>query len=153
MVAAMNVVFLGATKGMGRALARLMAERGDRLFLLGRSEDDLRATVADLELRGAGNVSYALCDLETPESFPPALDAATAFLGTLESVVVTAGMFATQDELEADPSLAERLTRINFTNTVVFCEHAQQRLLAEGGGTRCVFGAVARGRRRKQVAS
>ncbi len=33
---AMKVVLLGATKGMGRALARRMAERGDRLFLLGR---------------------------------------------------------------------------------------------------------------------
>jgi len=31
-----KVAFLGATKGMGRALARLMAQRGDQLCLLGR---------------------------------------------------------------------------------------------------------------------
>ncbi len=30
----MKAVLLGASKGMGRALARRMAARGDRLFLL-----------------------------------------------------------------------------------------------------------------------
>ena len=33
----MKVAFLGATKGMGRALSRLMAERGDTLCLMGRN--------------------------------------------------------------------------------------------------------------------
>ena len=33
----MKTVFLGATRGMGRALARCMAERGDEIFLLGFS--------------------------------------------------------------------------------------------------------------------
>jgi NAD(P)-dependent dehydrogenase (short-subunit alcohol dehydrogenase family) len=31
-----KVAFVGATRGMGRALARALAERGDALFLLGR---------------------------------------------------------------------------------------------------------------------
>ena len=61
----MNVVFLGATKGMGRALARRMAERGDRLFLLGRREDELDKTAADLGVRGGGAApGHAPCDLE-----------------------------------------------------------------------------------------
>ena len=47
----MRVVLLGATKGMGRALARLMAERGDALFLLGRDRDDLERSAADLGLK------------------------------------------------------------------------------------------------------
>ena len=49
----MRVVFLGATKGMGRALARLMAARGDRLFLLGRERVeryfDVRRMVREYE--------------------------------------------------------------------------------------------------------
>jgi short-subunit dehydrogenase len=49
-----KVVFLGATKGMGRALARLMAQRGDRLFLLGRDHEDLEKSARDLEVHGAG---------------------------------------------------------------------------------------------------
>ncbi len=148
----MNVVMLGATRGMGRALARLMAARGDALFLLGRDERDLEKSARDLEARGgSGRVGVAVCDLERPETFAPALDAAAAALGRIECVVITAGMFATQDRLEADPELARRLLLVNFTNTVAFCEAARVRLLAAGGGTLCVFSSVAGERGRKPV--
>jgi decaprenylphospho-beta-D-erythro-pentofuranosid-2-ulose 2-reductase len=148
----MNVAFLGATKGIGRALARRMAERGDRLFLLGRDTADLERSARDLDARaGKGQVGVAVCDLERPETFGPALQAAEAGLGGLDAVVVTAGLFATQDRLEADPELARRLLLVNFTNTVAFCEAARVRLLARGGGTLCAFSSVAGERGRKPV--
>jgi decaprenylphospho-beta-D-erythro-pentofuranosid-2-ulose 2-reductase len=148
----MKVAFLGATRGMGRALARLMASRGDRLFLLGRSLEDLARSARDLEARaGLGNVGIAACDLERPETFAPALEAAQAALEGLDCVVVTAGLFATQDALEADVDLAQRLLLVDFTNTVAFCEHVRTRLLARGGGTLCVFSSVAGERGRKPV--
>jgi decaprenylphospho-beta-D-erythro-pentofuranosid-2-ulose 2-reductase len=147
----MRVVFLGATKGMGRALARLMSRRGDRLFLLGRDAADLERSARDLEVRGGPPVASGPCDLEKPETFAAALDAAESALGGVDTVVVTAGLFATQDQLEADPELARRLLLVDFTNTVVFCEEARRRLLAHGGGTLCVFSSVAGERGRKPV--
>ncbi|MCA9529680.1 MAG: SDR family NAD(P)-dependent oxidoreductase [Myxococcales bacterium] len=151
----MNVVFLGATRGMGRALARQMAERGDGLFLLGRAADELERSARDLDARGAaGPVGTARCDLEVPEGFGAALDAAVdAFAGAggLGVVVVTAGVFATQDALEDDPALLERMLRVNFANTVLFCEAARARLLEAGGGTLCVFSSVAGERGRRTV--
>jgi decaprenylphospho-beta-D-erythro-pentofuranosid-2-ulose 2-reductase len=148
----MKVAVLGATRGMGRALARRMAERGDAVFLLGRDPRDLERSARDLEVRsGKGVVGFAACDLERPETFGPALDAAAAGLGGLDTVVVTAGLFATQDRLEADPELARRLLLVNFTNTVAFCEAARVRLLARGGGTLCAFSSVAGERGRKPV--
>ena len=147
----MKVAVLGATKGMGRALARRMAQRGDGVALLGRDKDDLERSARDLEVRGGARVGTALCDLERPETFAPAIAAAEASLGGLDTVVVTAGLFATQERLEADPELARRLLLVDFTNTVVFCEDARRRLLAHGGGTLCVFSSVAGERGRKPV--
>jgi NAD(P)-dependent dehydrogenase (short-subunit alcohol dehydrogenase family) len=148
----MKVAVLGATRGMGRALARLMAERGDRLFLFGRDPLDLERSAADLAARGGGQqVGRAVCDLERPETFSPALDAAESGLGGLDAVVVTAGMFASQERLEEDTELARRLLLVDFANTVAFCEHARKRLLARGGGTLCVFSSVAGERGRKPV--
>ena len=148
----MRVAFLGATKGMGRALARLMAERGDALCLLGRNRVDLERSAADLGARAGGSAMPCVeCDLEQPSGFVPALDAAREALGGLDTVVVTAGIFAIQDELEANADLAEQLLRVDFTNTVVFCEAAKKALLAEGGGTLCVFSSVAGERGRKPV--
>jgi len=148
----MKVAFFGATKGMGRALARLMAERSDRLFLLGRDAADLERSARDLEARGAPSpMATAVCDLEKPETFAPALAAAEAALAGLDTVVVTAGAFATQDALEADPALARRVLTADFSHTVLFCEEARRRLLARGGGTLCVFSSVAGERGRKPV--
>jgi NAD(P)-dependent dehydrogenase (short-subunit alcohol dehydrogenase family) len=149
-----KVALLGATKGIGRSLARVLAARGDQLFLLGRDAGDLATSARDLEVRaraGSGSVGTAACDLERPEQFAPALAAAEAALGGLDAVVVTAGLFATQDALEADPELARRLLTVDFANTVVFCEEARRRLLARGGGTLCVFSSVAGERGRKPV--
>ena len=149
----MKAVVLGGTKGMGRALARLMAERGDALFLLGRDRDDLARSATDLQIRGAsGTVGTAHCDLLEPTSFAPALDAAVAGLGGVDAVVVTAGLSAAQETLEQDAALRDRLLTANFTNTIQFCELARQRLLASGGAARlCVFSSVAGDRARKPV--
>jgi short-subunit dehydrogenase len=148
----MKVVMLGATRGMGRALARRFAERGDRLFLLGHDDSQLARSANDLEIRGAASpVRFAPCDLLEQESFTPALDAAEEELEDFDTVVVTAGLYGTQKQLEDDPQLAARLLTANFTNTVLFCEEARKRLLAHGGGTLCAFSSVAGERGRKPV--
>ncbi len=137
---------------MGRALARSMAERGDHLCLLGRTPSELDRSAADLEVRGEQpDVPVVACDLEKPEMFSDAIERAAEALGGLDAVIVTAGIFATQEELEADSALAERLLRVDFVNTVLFCEAAKKALLARGGGTLCAFSSVAGERGRKPV--
>ena len=148
----MKVVVFGATKGMGRALARLMAERGDELFLLGRNLANLEGCAADLQIRGAsGEVGYAACDLLEPGGFAWALEQATARLGRLDAVVVTAGLYGTQTTLERDGALRQRVLTVDFTNTIEFCEQARVRLVEMGGGVLCVFSSVAGDRARKPV--
>lgn len=148
----MKVALLGATRGMGRTLARLMAERGDSLHLLGRNAEELASSAADLEQRGAAAaVGTSACDLEEPSTFDRALAAAEEMLDGLDAVVVTAGLFATQDALEADREFTRRLLDVDFARTVEFCELARQHLLAAGGGTLCVFSSVAGDRGRKPV--
>lgn len=149
----MRVAFLGATKGMGRALARRMAARGDVLCLLGRDAEDLARSARDLEVRaGTGTVATARCDLAAPETLAPALAAAAAALGGLDCVVSSAGLYAPQEALAADPERLRTLLEVNFTHTVLFCEAARRALLAAGGGTLCVFSSVAGDRGRKPVA-
>ena len=137
---------------MGRALARQMAERGDEVCLLGRNMSDLKRSAEDLMARRDGSdVACLLCDLEVLSSFDEVLAAASEAMNGLDTIVVTAAMFATQEQLEADSALAERMLRVNFTKTIVFCEAAKRILLNNGGGTLCVFSSVAGERGRKPV--
>ena len=90
----MKAVVVGATRGMGRALARALAERGDALWLLGRDASELLASARDLEARGAaGAVGQAALDLARPEGFADALDAADRGLGGFDTLVVTGGLY------------------------------------------------------------
>ena len=148
----MKVAILGGTAGMGRALARLMASRGDRVFLLGHEAEDLERSARDLEIRaGQGRVGTAHCDMEQPETFAPALDRASAAMDGLDCVVLTAALFASQERLEADRALMQRMLTMNFVHSVDFCELARKKLLSGGGGSLVVFSSVAGDRGRKPV--
>ena len=60
----MKAVLFGASKGMGRALARLLAAHGHRLFLLEHVVEDLERSARDLEIYGARRrsaVPVAIC--------------------------------------------------------------------------------------------
>ncbi len=150
----MKAIVFGGTTGIGRAISRRLAERGDRVFLMGMHQADLARSAADLTLRHPqrAEADYAVCNLEHPEGFAAALDAADAALDGFDTVVVTAAMYATQEALEQDIELTRRLVTVNYANTVVFCEHVRKRLLERGGGRLTVFSSVAGDRGRKPVA-
>ncbi|MEO0606488.1 MAG: SDR family NAD(P)-dependent oxidoreductase, partial [Myxococcota bacterium] len=122
------------------------------LFLLARDVDDAGRSAGDLRVRGAASVEVGPCNLEEPDGFVQALDEAWASLQRVDAVVLSAGMFGTQEALEDDLAYTQRVLTVNFTNTVLFCEHARRRLLDQGGGTLCVFSSVAGDRGRKPVA-
>src|SRR5687768_5187414 len=149
-----KAVVLGGTSGMGRALGQRLAELGHEVFLMGIDAEQLARSAADLKARDPEqrDVGHAVCDLEHPEQFESALDGADAALRGFDTVIVTAGMFASQERLEADTELARRLVTVNYANTVAFCEHARKRLLSRGGGKLVVFSSVAGDRGRKPVA-
>lgn len=145
-----RVAFVGATRGMGRALARLMAERGDRLCLLGRDPAALAAAAADLVARGApAPVAAVPLDLGEPAGFAAALAAADAALGGLDTLVVTGGRFGTQEALAGDPGGLGEMLHVNFTGTAVLCQMAAERLAGRGGGRICAFSSVAGDRARR----
>ncbi len=148
----MKAVLFGATRGIGRAIARELAGRGDALFLLGRDEAELARSASDLRLRGARATGLARCDLFEPAGFEPALARAEASFEGLDVVILSAGVQFAQERLESDPELLEQLLLADFVHTLRFCEAARRRLLARGGGTLCVLSSVAGDRARAPVA-
>jgi short-subunit dehydrogenase len=147
-----KTVLFGATRGIGRALGRELAARGEPLFLLGRDESELARSCADLRLRGAAQADFARCELFEPAGFEPALARADAALGGFDTVILSAGIQEEQGASERAPELLERMLLADFVHSVRFCEAARKRLLARGGGTLCVLSSVAGDRARAPVA-
>jgi decaprenylphospho-beta-D-erythro-pentofuranosid-2-ulose 2-reductase len=148
----MKAVIFGGTRGIGRAIARELASQGHEVFILGRDAESAERSASDLQIRaGRGQGGFGVCDLSQPAGFESALAAADVSLGGFDTVVVTAALFGTQEQLEADPAFLARLLDANFTGTILFCEAARKRMLARGGGTLCVFSSVAGERGRKPI--
>src|SRR5439155_11368557 len=81
-----KAVLVGATRGMGRALARLLAGRGDALALLGRDPNELLTSSRDLAARGAsGPVVTGHLGLAEPEGCAAARAAAERALGSFDA--------------------------------------------------------------------
>ena len=143
----MKVAVLGGTRGIGRALSQQLVARGDSVCLLGRDATTLAAAATE----AGPDVSHAVCDLADARSFRPALEVADAALNGLDTVIVTAAAFATQEVLSGSAAAAREIMDIDFTQTIAFCEVARDVLAGRPGATLCVTSSVSGDRPRASV--
>lgn len=83
-------IVTGASKGIGRATAEVLAAEGASVLLSARTAGPLQEVVADLRDRG-GDVAGVAADVSDPESAGMLRDAALATWGRVDIVVNNAG--------------------------------------------------------------
>ena len=106
-----RVWLLGASSGIGAALARDLAGRGARLALSARSSDKLRAL----------NIANALllpCDATDCASLAGARKSLLAAWGGVDLVVYLAGDYVPMRAANFDLALAEKVVAINFNGAM-----------------------------------
>lgn len=143
------VVVLGATSGVGRALADRLAADGCRLVLTGRRRDEVDAVAADLRIRRGVAASGHVVDADAADA-SAAMDAVLDDAGDgLAGVVCCIGRLGAAAGGSAEEAEARRLIDINLTACMALLEPAARRLEARGGGFLCALSSVAgdRGRR------
>ena len=64
-----TVIITGASKGIGKAIAEVLAEEGCNLHLVSRTEADLNAVRDDLQARFGITAHVLALDLESPKPF------------------------------------------------------------------------------------
>jgi len=148
-----RIVIVGANSAIAHAAARLWAERGAGLFLVGRDAARLEANAADLRVRGAVAAYVYGMDAVAWTEHATMLAAAVEALGGVDIALIAHGTLPDQRACE---SAAERLRAEIETNGVSVCLLAQlfaNRFAAQGGGALAVIGSVAgdRGRQSNYV--
>lgn len=81
----------GASSGLGKHFAGVLADAGARVALCARRLDRLEALAKDLESRGGQAVAIPL-DVTKPDGIAPAFDQAEAALGPISILVNNAGV-------------------------------------------------------------
>ncbi len=135
-------IILGATSSMARALARILAMRGDGLILAGRDVDDMKRTAADCSARGARLAEVVRFDARKPEGFAAIIRRAETEEGMISAAVFVGSMPA-QSAIDADPALIDGTVCDSFTGPARFLQMLAPIIEARGGGTVVGIGSVA----------
>lgn len=126
-------VVTGASSGIGWALARALARRGDAVLAVARRGERLEALAAEARADGHAPIHTLALDLAA-EGAAPTLAAAVRRLGVPTLLVNNAGFGAYGAFEAADPARLAALVRLNC-EALVLCTHALlPDLKAAGGG-------------------
>jgi 3-oxoacyl-[acyl-carrier protein] reductase len=103
-----RVVVTGASRGIGRAIARAFAAEGCRIAICSRGQDALLEVADDLRERGAKDVLAEVADVGDTASAEAFVDAVASAFGGVDVLVNNAGQGAsgTIDTLTAEALLA-----------------------------------------------
>jgi len=110
-----KTLILGATSAIAAEVATLLAGRGDRLYVIGRSQDKLAALV---EALGSAVVGYAACDLNELDANEARIAAAIDCLGGLDVALIAHGDLGDQVRSERELDYACQIISTNFTSAV-----------------------------------
>lgn len=109
----MKICIVGASAGLGRALAETLAARGHDLVLVASDRQDLDPLVQDLSIRYGAKVSAIAVDLRTAD--PQALrDQIVADLGGLDGLLMVAGFTDPQDIAQLPDQRVMNVLNINM---------------------------------------
>lgn len=144
-----KVLIVGATSAIAQATARVMAARGDRLFLAGRNAERLEAVRQDLAVRAGASVGAMAIDATERGRHAALLDAAERAMEGLDVMLIAHGTLSDQKACEA--SVERMLAEIdtNALSVLALASLAANRFEARREGTIAVISSVAGDRGRK----
>lgn len=118
-----RIVITGASSGIGRELALVLAGDGAHLTLAARDGGALAEVVRECEAAGGRAVAVPT-DVSDQPSCIALIDAAVEAFGGIDVLVNNAGisMWGRFDEM-TDLAMVERIMRVNYFGTV-YCTHA-----------------------------
>ncbi|MBB6486691.1 SDR family oxidoreductase [Rhizobium lusitanum] len=118
-----TVIITGAGKGIGRACARIMAERGAQVIALSRTASDLESLQAEI---GGRSIVVDLAE-------PAATRAAMKEAGTADFLINSAGTNVLETSFDMTEAGYEAVMGINLRAALITCQEFGRARVAAGG--------------------
>lgn len=111
------VLVTGASSGIGRAIALMLAERGDSLALLARRPTELEQVAAECRTSGSAKTITLPADVSDADAIVSAFERSRRELGPVDSVIHAAGVAAYGHFEDIPAQEFERVLDINVVGT------------------------------------
>ena len=126
-----NVLLTGASSGVGRHLALMLAGEGARVVCCARRVADLESLVAEIEGKG-GSALAQQCDVASAESVAAAFDAGEQRFGLIDSTIVNAGIALAAPATRITAEMFDQVMAVNMRGAFLTAKEAGSRLIKSG---------------------
>ena len=148
-----NVLIIGATSAIAEASARIWAQKGYQLFLVGRNQEQLNLICQDLLVRGSPQVKNFSVDLNNLDAHHLILDNAFQEFGTIDIVLIAHGTLSNQADCESSVDLTLEEIKTNALSSISLLTLLGNRFEQQRFGVIAIISSVAgdRGRQSNYV--
>jgi len=124
----------GATRGIGRAIAKMMLEEGAQVAICGRHQEAVDQTVAQLQAETGGKVAGKAADVRNHEEIAGLFRFVDAHFGGLDVLVNNAGVGVFRSVSDLSVEEWRWTLETNLSGVFYCCREAFPRFAARGGG-------------------
>jgi NAD(P)-dependent dehydrogenase (short-subunit alcohol dehydrogenase family) len=129
------VLITGASSGIGRETAKVMASHGAKIVAAARRENELAETVKQIESAG-GTATYVVTDISIPTQVEQVVQHAVATYGGLNAAFNNAGILEPNTHLhEAEANDFDAVINVNLKGTFLSMKYEIAHMLENGGGS------------------
>ncbi len=133
----------GASSGLGRNFAKVLAANGAKVVVAARSTGKLEDLKGEIEASGGAALAVPL-DISKRDQIAPAFDAAEAAFGTVTLLVNNAGISGAMTGMDMTPEEWRDLMAVNLDGPWFAAQEASARMIAaDTGGTIINIASVA----------
>lgn len=137
-----TVLLTGASSGIGRAVAHLLAEEGAQLVLAARSPETLEQARQECVARGAAGVLVVPTDVAEASAVETLFSRAYDEFGGVDGVVHAAAVLAYGRFVDVPKDVFDRTLATNITGTANVAREALRLFQDQEGGSLVVVGSV-----------
>jgi NAD(P)-dependent dehydrogenase (short-subunit alcohol dehydrogenase family) len=128
------VLVTGASSGIGRESAKVMAAQGAKIVAAARREAEIAETVKQIEAAG-GTASYVVTDVTDGGQVERAVQHAVATYGALNAAFNNAGMLEKRESLhEVEDDHFDQIVNVNLKGVFLCMKYEIRYMLEHGGG-------------------
>ena len=144
-----NVLIVGASSGIGAALATTYAANGDRVALVARREALLKDLAKNCEAAGAVQAHTYAHDVTDYDAVPGLFQRIVSDMGGLDAVIYCAGYLPKIEPDEYDFTKDRQVFEVGLLGAVAWLNQAAIKFMAQQSGSICGISSIAgdRGRR------
>lgn len=138
-----RALVVGGSRGIGRALAILLAGRGARVCVAARGAGDLDRVVAQLAPTAAGSHAQAVFDVTDAAAVAAARAGVLAHLGGIDVLVCVSGCARAGGVFRTPVEDFRRMLEVNYIGHVNAVHSFGPELVAQRNGTICIISSLA----------